>query len=90
MYNFAQCVQCGARWEIPGKHPNFKARCESCRAVRVERIDYDGEECIPWGGDFDRNDNPMLDGEYYLRGYRTCFHRDCVRVSHIIAFSENV
>jgi hypothetical protein len=90
VYNFAQCVQCGARWEIPGKHPNFKARCESCRAVRVERIDYDGEECIPWGGDFDRNDNPMLDGEYYLRGYRTCFHRDCVRVSHIIAFSENV
>lgn len=88
MYNFAQCNQCGARWEIPGKHPNFKARCDSCKATRVEQIEYDGEICIPWGGEFDKDDNPMLDWDFYLPGYRICLHRDCVRVSHVVPFSE--
>lgn len=79
-------MRCGLRWEIPGKKPNLKARCESCRAVRVEQIDYDGSICIPWGGDFDLDDKPMLHGDYYLPGYRTCNHRDCVNIEHIIAF----
>lgn len=83
-------MQCGARWEIPGKKPNLKARCESCRAVRVETIEYESGICIPWGGDFDLNDHPMLNGEYYLPGYRICDHRDCVNIQHVIPFSQKI
>lgn len=90
MYNFAQCVGCGYRWEIAGKYPNYQAKCVSCKAVRVEVIDYDGEECYPWGGEFDKNDFPMLDGKYYLPGVRSCNHRDCVNVNHVVSFLVDI
>ena len=83
MYNFAECPRCGNRWEIAGKR-NKQIRCESCKATRQERIKYGEEECLAWGGDFDRFDNPILDQHLYLPGYRLCGHRDCVRIDHIV------
>ena len=45
---------------------------------------YGAEECLAWGGDFDKKDNPVLDGVLYLPGVRLCSHTDCVRVDHIV------
>jgi hypothetical protein len=90
VFNFAQCAVCGHRWEIPGKRPNFKVKCDSCKAVREERIQYGESYCLPWGGDFDQYNRPMIDGHLYLPGLRTCGHLDCVLVSHVVAFQSKI
>lgn len=89
-YVYAQCARCGYQWEIQGKRNNLKAKCDGCKARRVEKIVYDGETCLPWGGDFDVADNPVLDGEYYLPGSRICGHRDCVNVNHIVPIERKI
>lgn len=82
MFTFAECPRCGVRWEIAGKK-NKRLKCVDCKASRQERISYEGEECLAWGGEFDAFDNPVLDGVLYLPGYRLCSHSDCVRADHI-------
>ena len=84
MYQFAQCVRCGFRWEITAKRNNLYAKCESCKTRKRERIEYDGESCLAWQGEFDRENNPMMDGVLYLPGARLCQHRDCCNVNHIV------
>lgn len=88
VYVYAQCSRCGWQWEIDGKRNNLKAKCDSCKAKRQERITYGDDVCLPWGGDFDADDNPMEKGLPYLPGYRLCNHRDCVNVNHIAAWKE--
>lgn len=83
MFFYAECPRCGIRQEIAGKR-NKQIRCDSCKATRQERITYGSEECLAWGGEFDKNDNPILDQHLYLPGYRLCGHRDCVRIDHIV------
>ena len=89
MYFFAQCYRCGFRWEIKAKRNNLRAKCDSCKTIRKERIDYDGEPCLAWQGEFDLEDNPMLDGELYMRGHRLCQHKDCCNVNHIVPIERN-
>ena len=86
MYVFALCSRCGFQWEIPGKRNNLKAKCDSCKAVRKEKIVYGDEVCLPWSGDFDPDNRPMMNGELYLPGLRLCKHRDCTNVNHIVPF----
>jgi hypothetical protein len=38
---------------------------------------------VPWRGDFDLEDNPMVNGGLLLPGVRLCGHRDCVNPHHI-------
>jgi hypothetical protein len=38
---------------------------------------------VPWRGDFDLEDNPMVNGHLLLPGVRLCEHRDCVNPHHI-------
>lgn len=45
---------------------------------------YGEEECLAWGGDFDKFNNPVLGQHLYLPGYRLCGHSDCVRDDHIV------
>jgi hypothetical protein len=39
--------------------------------------------CEAWQGDFDDNDNPLLNGLLFMPGTRTCGHRDCINVAHV-------
>jgi hypothetical protein len=84
VFSFAQCVRCGFRWEIAAKRNNMQAKCESCKTARRTEIYYDGEPCFPWQGEFDQDDNPILDGVLYLAGARLCQHRDCCNVNHVV------
>jgi hypothetical protein len=58
--------------------------------VREERIQYGDGYCLPWGGDFDQYNRPMIDGHLYLPGLRTCGHLDCVLISHVVAFQSKI
>jgi hypothetical protein len=89
VYQFAQCVRCGYRWEITAKRNNLLAKCASCKTIKRERIEYDDETCLAWQGDFDREDNPIMNGVLYLPGFRICQHRDCCNVNHIVPFERN-
>lgn len=40
--------------------------------------------CEAWQGDFDEWENPIKDGELFMPGLRTCNHRDCVSVDHVV------
>ena len=59
--------------------------CKDCRVKPAKSIGYGlAKSCLPWSGEFDPEDNPMLNGVLYLPGKRVCNHRDCVEISHII------
>lgn len=60
--------------------------CKDCNIQGpIKQIRYGKDYCTPWHGDFDGNDNPMKNGRLYKPGKRTCGHRDCVNVRHIVA-----
>ena len=58
--------------------------CVSCRMRPALSIQYGASRCVPWRGDFDKDDNPMVHGELFLPGVRACGHRDCVNGLHIV------
>ena len=79
------CKRCGFGW-IP--KPNRRKEpdlCESCRARPALTVvfGHSGDRCLPHRGAFDREDNPMRDGELFLPGARLCNHRDCINPNHI-------
>ena len=43
-----------------------------------------GKPCKPWGGEFDRDENPLVDGELFMPGERICGHKDCVELEHCL------
>jgi hypothetical protein len=57
--------------------------CVSCRMRPALSIQYGSSRCVPWRGDFDLDDNPMIHGNYLLPGERLCGHKDCVNPHHI-------
>jgi hypothetical protein len=57
--------------------------CRACCAKPMKSITGPLGKCYPWAGEFDDDDNPMLNGELYLPGERVCRHRDCVSKDHI-------
>jgi len=57
--------------------------CRSCCAKPAKTIAGPLGKCIPWHGDFDEADNPLLDGELFLPGDRACRNRDCVNREHV-------
>lgn len=61
-----------------------RVNCPSCEARPMVRVIKDGVSCTPWHGDFDDDDNPMLNGELHMAGPRSCNHRDCVNPKHVI------
>jgi hypothetical protein len=58
--------------------------CVSCRMRPALSIQYGSSRCVPWRGDFDREDNPMVHGVLFLPGVRACGHSDCVNGLHIV------
>jgi len=88
--NKAVCDRCGHVWQVNLVKANRKGLlCASCRAKTATLVQYGDLKCIPWQGDFDENDQPILDGEYYLPGIRLCNHRDCTNVRHILSIDTN-
>jgi hypothetical protein len=59
-----------------------KKLCLDCGNKPQKTISYGNEICIPHRGDFDELDQPMLNGELFLPGQRTCGHADCVNPNH--------
>jgi hypothetical protein len=53
-------------------------------------IQYGASRCVPWRGDFDRDDNPIHHGILFLPGKRLCGHRDCVNANHVELLDEEV
>jgi hypothetical protein len=78
------CVRCGQVSFVPlDKRKRKDGLCFSCRMRPAKTISYGfGKPCKPWGGEFDRDDNPLLDGELFMPGERICGHKDCVEVEH--------
>lgn len=65
------------------KRKNKSGLCGSCLARPAKTISYGlAKSCKPWGGVFDRDDNPVLDGHLFMPGLRSCGHKDCVEVTH--------
>lgn len=56
--------------------------CNSCRMRPAKSIKYNDDVCIPWHGEFDYNDNPVVSGMLFMPGVRVCGHRDCVNPNH--------
>lgn len=72
-------------WEVPlVKRRQQVVLCVSCRMRPALSIQYGASRCVPWRGDFDRDDNPIVHGELFLPGVRACGHRDCVNGLHIV------
>lgn len=79
------CKRCGLSWEVPlVKRRQQVVLCVSCRMRPALSIQYGLERCVPWKKEFSRVDEPMLDGELFMPGIRTCGHSDCVNGNHII------
>jgi hypothetical protein len=81
----SRCLICDQEWIINESRENKNIYCLDCR--RTERqIDYGlADPCIPWRGEFDLDDNPMLGNKLYMTGERICKHKDCVQQSHLSA-----
>lgn len=80
------CRRCGFQEFVPGdKRKRADGLCRDCRVKPAKSIGYGlVRSCLPWSGEFDVDDNPLLNGKLFLVGERVCGHRDCVEVSHII------
>lgn len=82
--NRVLCKRCGLSWEVPlVKRRQQVVLCVSCRMRPALSIQYGSSRCVPWRGDFDLEDNPMVNGHLLLPGVRLCEHRDCVNPHHI-------
>lgn len=78
------CLICDHEWEINSSRDNKHIYCRMCRTSE-KQIDYGHRDpCIPWNGEFDEYDQPMLNGQIHMPGERICNHRDCVQPSHIM------
>ena len=67
------------------KRKRSDSLCADCRRKPAKSIGYGfGKSCLPWSGEFDPEDNPMLNGKLYLPGQRVCRHRDCCEPTHIV------
>ncbi len=80
------CVRCGmVSFVAPDKRKRKDELCSSCRARPAKTISYGLDRpCRPWGGAFDVEDNPLLNGHLAFPGVRVCGHRDCCELTHIV------
>jgi hypothetical protein len=85
--NQVQCRKCGFIWVVIPKKKHTAQYCASCRAKPAKQVKYNGEACIPWHGDFDREDRPVVRGVKFMPGDRVCGHSDCVASAHIVSGS---
>jgi hypothetical protein len=82
--NQVQCRKCGFVWVVAPKKKHAAQFCGSCRAKPAKQVKYNGEPCIPFHGQFDRHDRPMVNGVLFMPGDRVCGHADCVNSGHIV------
>lgn len=80
------CRRCGmTEFLAPEKRKPKDDLCLDCRRKPAKTINYGlGKSCRPWHGEFDVEDNPMLNGVLFMPGERVCKHRDCCEISHIV------
>ena len=85
--NEVECRRCGWKWVVsPDKKHDKSLLCKSCRVKPAKVIQYGGLRCEPWLGRVNDDLDPIDDtGALFLPGLRTCGHRDCVNVKHIVS-----
>jgi hypothetical protein len=81
------CKRCGfTEFLAPEKRRRKDDLCIDCRRTPAKSISYGfGKPCLPYGGDYDQDDNPIFNGQLLMPGERICKHRDCVEPSHILS-----
>ena len=78
------CVRCGASWAVnQAKRHRKDLKCASCRMGKAKSIQYGSERCVPWHGEFNEFDEPMVNDELFMPGVRVCGHSDCVNGEHL-------
>lgn len=82
--NQVQCRKCGFIWTVAPKKRSSAQYCASCRAKPAKQVKYNGEACVPFHGQFDRMDRPIVHGVLFMPGTRSCGHSDCIAVAHIV------
>ena len=83
------CGRCGWSWVVDQlKRSSGRVLCVSCRMRPALSIQYGASRCIPWKGCFDLEDRPIVHGELFLPGVRSCGHSDCVNGLHIVIEEE--
>ncbi len=83
------CGRCGWSWVVDQlKRSSGRVLCVSCRMRPALSIQYGASRCVPWKGDFDREDRPLVHGVLFLPGVRACGHSDCVNGLHIVIDEE--
>jgi len=50
---------------------------------KAKSIQYGSERCVPWHGDFNEFDEPMVGDNLFMPGKRICGHSDCVNGEHL-------
>ena len=77
------CYRCGFIWIVAPKKRKDRMLCGSCRAKPTTTIQYGKSRCISWNGLYAKDGvTPILDGEPFMPGERTCGHADCVASGH--------
>lgn len=81
------CKRCGfTEFVAADRRRHGSGLCVDCRVRPARRISYGlSEPCLPWFGEFDEFDNPLLFGVLVLPGVRVCGHRDCVEPLHVLS-----
>ena len=83
--NQVLCYRCGFVWAVAPKKRRDRMLCQSCRAKPATTIQYGKTRCISWHGLYAADGvTPMLDGEPFMPGERSCGHADCVASGHQI------
>lgn len=81
------CIRCGFRIEERRRKDDH---CSSCRTKPAKTVKWGDDVCIPWRGEFDEYDNPLMNSQPYMFGFRVCNHSDCVNPMHIIDFENKL
>ena len=87
--DYFECSRCGqetisrAAYEKAITRGTENPICRDCRNIRLLRVQYGDDYCIPHQALFDRDDYPVnYQGKRIYPGEPTCGHRDCVKPSH--------
>ena len=80
------CIRCGYEWLLSTKTVDRRGPsefCSSCTRKPTKIVSHNGKTCYPWQGDFDLELNaPLLDGQPYMVGPRSCGNADCMNRNH--------
>jgi hypothetical protein len=80
------CERCGYEWQLSTRTVDRRGPselCASCTRKPTKIVSQNGLTCYPWQGEFDLELNaPLLNGQPYMSGPRSCGNADCMNRNH--------